>query len=284
MASLIILKRRINAAQNVSKTTRAMQMIAASKLKKAQNAATSGKPYVEKLTIMAQNIASKLDGEECHEYIKGNTSTKSLLIVISPDKGLCGGLITNLTREFIRNSANNEDITYINVGKKLEGQIARLKKEVIASFVFGTITPTFDMVYPISRLTDEYYLSGKVGAVKILSTKFTSIFTQKPNLTTILPIEIPQTENASKQKDFYIFEPHVNAILPSLLKHYLEMTLYQHLLESFVSEQAARMIAMQNATTNAKEIIQELRLEYNKTRQARITSEILDITNTGTRE
>lgn len=261
-----------------------MQMIAASKLKKAQNAATSGKPYVEKLTSIVQNIAGKLEKETSHEYIKGNNSSKSLLIVISPDKGLCGGMITNLTREFIKNSAKNEEITYLNIGKKLEGQIARLKKEVIASFTFGTTTPTFDMVYPISRLIDEYYLSGKVGIVKILSTKFTSIFTQKPNISTVLPIEIPPTEEVTKQKDFYVFEPNANSIMPSLLKHYVEMTMYQNLLESFVSEQAARMIAMQNATTNAKEIIGELKLEYNKTRQARITSEILDITNTGARE
>lgn len=274
MASLQLLKRRITAAQNVSKSTRAMQMIAASKMKRAQEAALSARPYVEKLTVMTQEVAKKVGSSFTHPYITQNSdSGKTLLIVLSPDKGLCGGLITNLLREFL-NFTKEEKSYYMVLGKKMEAKVSHIRNDVIASFPFGTTLPTFDMVYPIIRIIDEYYIGKKVDAVKILTTKFTSIFSQVPQVTQLLPITIPETENSLE----HIFEPKVQTMLPPLLKHYVEMVIYQQLLESFVSEQASRMIAMQNATTNARDIITELKLEYNKTRQAKITSEILDIT------
>ena len=160
------------------------------------------------------------------------------------------------------------------LGKKMEAKVSNVRNDVIATFPFGTTLPTFDMVYPIIRIIDEYYLGKKVDTVKILTTKFTTIFSQVPQVTQLLPIAIPETETALE----HVFEPPIATILPPLLKHYVEMVVYQQLLESFVSEQAARMIAMQNATTNARDIISELKLEYNKTRQAKITSEILDST------
>lgn len=285
MASILHLKRRIHAAQNVSKTTKAMQMIAASKLKKAQNAALAGRPYVEKLGMLTKNVVSKIGGDAVHPYMKERVSKdgKTLLIVLSPDKGLCGGLITNLLREFVRYSDQTPS-NYVVIGKKMQRSVAAIGKEVIATFAFGTTTPTFEMVFPIIRIIDEYFLSEKVDNVKILSTHFTSIFTQKPAITTLLPITKDlgtaeeKVDEQKKPESFYLFEPSPTELLPSLLKHYMEMTLYQHLLESFVSEQSSRMVAMQNATSNAKDIIEDLRLEYNKTRQAKITSEILDIT------
>lgn len=279
MASILSLRRRITAAQNVSKTTRAMQMIAASKFKRAQDAALASRPYVEKLTSLTENIVSKKDEKISHPYLMQKSDTgKSLLVVLSPDKGLCGGLITNLLREFLTYNQTNVNTSYIVIGKKVEGQVIRLNKEIIASFAFGSILPSFDIVYPIIKLIDDYYLTKKVDSVKILSTHFVNIFTQEPKVSTILPIVISQ-DNLEKQE--YIFEPNIEEILPSLLKHYLEMNVYQGLLENFASEQAARMISMQNATNNAKEIITDLRLEYNKTRQAKITSELLDISGSG---
>ncbi len=276
MASTIHLRRRITAAQNVSKTTRAMQMIAASKLKRAQDAAVSIRPYVEKLSSLTQTVASRVENKSQFPYLEERLDTKkALLIVLSPDKGLCGGLITNLMREFLRFQDSEQQAQYLVIGKKAETQVAHLKSEVVASFAFGTTLPTFDMVYPISKLVDEYYISKQVDTVKILTTRFTSIFTQTPNVSTLLPIQLPET--LDQNSSFSLFEPSVSEMLPDLLKHYIEMSLYQSLLESFVSEQAARMISMQNATDNANDIIEDLRLEYNKTRQAKITSEILDI-------
>ena len=206
---------------------------------------------------------------------------KTLIIILSPDKGLCGGLITNLVKEFLKISSSKEEFLYITVGKKAERQVINLtKNEILASFQFGSTNPTFDMVYPIVRIIDEYFIGKKVDAVKILYAQFENVFTQKPKITTLLPITISQTANPDNSIS-YLFEPDLNTLLPSLLAQYLQMSLYQYLLESFASEQGARMIAMQNATTNAKDVISELRLEYNKSRQEKITNEILDITNTG---
>ncbi len=273
MANLLSLKRRIRAASNVSKTTRAMQMIAVSKLKKAQDATASGRPYVEKLLSISQNVLGRLDDKYTHAYMKKQENGRTLIIIFAPDKGFCGGLITNLVREIINFDSQNKDTMYLTVGKKTETTVVSLKKELIASFKFGTTLPTFDMVLPIVKIIDEYFLGQKVGNVKIISTNFLSVFSQKPKITSVLPIEFPEVKSAS----FTLFEPDPDKLLPPLLRHLLEMTIYQHLLESYASEQGSRMVAMQNATDNASEIVQDLQLEYNKGRQEKVTNEILEI-------
>lgn len=279
MATLISLKRRIKAAQNVSKTTRAMQMISASRLKRAQEAALAGRPYVEKLTELTQSVTAKTRDEEKHPYMKAKTTAnKTLLIAISPDKGLCGGLLTNLLREFFTYTKQNNESSLIVIGKKLENQVVKLPNEVLASFHFGTTLPAFDTVYPMIKLINDYYITGKVDTVKVLYTDFNSFFSQTPKVKQLLPIILPEEKvESTKSDDSIIYEPSLNEMVPPLLKHYLEMNLYQFLLESYLSEQAARMISMQNATNNARDIIEALKLEYNKTRQAKITSELLDI-------
>jgi F-type H+-transporting ATPase subunit gamma len=273
MANLLSLKRRIKAASNVSKTTKAMQMIAVSKLKKAQNATLAGRPYVEKLSLISGNILGKLGGKYTHEYMRKPENNKNLIIIISPDKGLCGGLITNLIREIINLDLQNKNNIYLTIGKKVESTVINLQKEIIASFKFGTTLPTYDLVLPIVKIIDEYFLGKKVDSVKILSTNFLSVFSQKPRLVNVLPVELPQLETTS----FALFEPGPEKLLPPLLRHFLEMTVYQNLLESYASEQGAKMVAMQSATDNANEIVESLQLEYNKGRQEKITNEILDI-------
>ncbi len=279
MATLITLRRRIRAAQNVSKTTKAMQMIAASKLKKAQDAALSSRPYVKELTKIAQIVTLKTEDSKKHPYMQLSTHTdKTLLIAISPDKGLCGGLITNLLREFFSYSQEFRLSPLIVVGKKLETQVYKLENELLATFRFGTTLPTFDMIFPIIKIIDEYYLSGQVRSVHVLYTDFNNFFVQTARIAQLLPISLPESsDQILSQSNSILFEPSISEILPTLLKHYLEMSLFQFFLESYLSEQAARMLAMQNATNNAKDIIEALRLEYNKTRQAKITSELLDI-------
>lgn len=274
MATLLTLKRRIKTAKNVSKTTKAMQMISASKLKKAQESATSSKPYVEKLESLSRNLSEKIDRDNLHEYMKTPDSKAKLLLVISPDKGLSGGLVTNLIREIYKLSSS-EKIYYITVGKKAEAAVSLLNKEIIASFPFGTSVPPFENVYPIAKLINEYFLGGRVSEVKILSTKFSGVFSQVPELKQLLPITIEDNEKVQNLPT--VFEPNVQELLPDLLQHFLEMLIYQGLLESYASEQAARMIAMKNATDNALDIISDLQLEYNKTRQEKITNELLDI-------
>lgn len=278
MANLLLLKRRIKAAGNVSKTTKAMQMIAVSKLKKAQDATLAGRPYVEKLSAITQNLSSKVSEKFTHEYIRKlktkDGKEKSLVLVISPDKGLCGGLITNLIKEVIAFDSASDNI-YLTIGKKVENSVNNLGKEIVASFKFDTILPSFEMVLPIVKIIDECFLGKKVANVQIISTNFTSVFSQKPKITKILPIEF-QEEQADSSK-LTLIEPNAQELLPILLKHYLEMIIYQQLLEAYASEQGARMFAMQNATDNALDVVHDLQLEYNKQRQEKITNEILDI-------
>lgn len=274
MATLLVLKRRIKTAKNVSKTTKAMQMIAISKLKKAQDAAVASMPYVEKLESLSKNIAAKTEKENYHEYMKKTQIKAKMLIVISPDKGLCGGLVTNLLREVLR-FGSNEKVYYVTVGKKAENSVASLNKEIVASFPFGSTLPAFESIYPIAKIVEEYFLGKKVSEVVILSTKFTNILTQTPSFTNLLPVVLESNEQ--KNSSSTLFEPNVENLLSDLLNRYLEMILFQSLLNSYASEQAARMIAMKNATDNAMDIIYELQLDYNKTRQEKITNELLDI-------
>lgn len=275
MATLLILKRRIKTARNISKTTKAFQMIAASRLKKAQEAAVSSKPYVEKLDLLSKSLTSKIDSDSLHEYMKTPKGVNSkLLIVVSPDKGLSGGLVTNLIRELIHFNQGGKTY-YITIGKKAESAVSSLNKDIVASFPFGTSLPQFDVVYTIAEIVNEYFLGKKVSEVKILSTKFANVFSQIPHVQNLLPVKLEQ--ESKDLNSVTLFEPSASELIPSLLQHYLEMVLYQGLLESYASEQAARMIAMKNATDNAIDIISELQLEYNKTRQEKITNELLDI-------
>lgn len=275
MANLLTLKRRIKTAQNVSKTTKAMQMIAASKLKRAQDAALSARPYVAKLTEISQAISHRVDPDNLNDYMKRlTTNEEKLVIVISPDKGLCGGLNTNLTRELLSFLKDNKKNSYVTVGKKANGIVRLLGGSVIASFDVGTTLPSYDLVYPVMTLVDEYFLSKKVSEIHILHSNFNSVFSQSPIVKKLLPAEF---ETEIKQSSETIFEPSAETLLPGLIRHYLEMSVYQSFLESYLSEQASRMLAMQNATDNAKDIIEELKLLYNKTRQEKITNEILDI-------
>lgn len=274
---MVLLKRRIKTAQNVSKTTKAMQLIAASKLKRAQQAALSSRPYIEKLESASKRLSTLKNEEFTHPYIEQNLeSKKTLLIVLSPDKGLCGGLITNLLKEYL-SFADNSDIFTTTIGKKVEIMASRSKNELIASFPFGTTLPRFGMIFPILKIIDEYYLSKKVSNVKILYARFASFFSQVPTVATILPLTLPDQDKDQTFEQTELFEPSVEEILPLLFKHYVEMSLYHFILENYLSEQASRMFAMQNATNNAYDIITQLTLEYNKARQEKITNEILDI-------
>lgn len=278
MATTLTLRRRIKTAQNISKTTRAMQMIAASKLKRAQEAALMARPYVNKLIELTHTLAVD-DQDALHPYMKlRNNTKKTLYIVISPDKGLSGGLVTNLIREYLKH--NNTDAYFITVGKKIEAPVAATNKQLIASFSFGNTLPAFDAVLPIIEIVDDYFLNEKIDSVKIITTHFNSVFSQSPMVIDLLPVAFePASEENKKATDVLLFEPKPTKLLPPLLKRYIEMVIFQQFLESYVSEQAARMLAMQNATNNAKDIVNQLRLLYNKIRQEKITNEILDISS-----
>jgi len=281
MANTLTLRRRIKSAQNISKTTKAMQMISASRLKKAQEATLASRPYVDRLTTLAQNLAPKKleeDADTFHPYMQTKHATgKSLYIFIAPDKGLCGGLIMNVVREFMK--LKNDKDYYITIGKKIETPIGGGNKNLLAAFHFGINLPSFEMIYPIAQMVDEYFLGGKVDSVYIVTTQFKSVFSQETSIRQLLPVSLPEEKNEQTGANFRIYEPTPKDLLPTILKRYLEMELFQSLLESFASEQASRMIAMQNATSNAKDLVNQFRLLYNKARQEKITNEILDISS-----
>lgn len=285
MANLLTLKRRIKTAQNVSKTTKAMQMISASKLKRAQEAALSARPYVTKLTEISTIISRRVDSDDLNDYMKPLTKTNDrLLIIVSPDKGLCGGLNTNLAREALNFYKENKSTSFVTVGKKAGGIVNIMGGNIIASFDIGTTLPSYELVYPVMKIVDDYYLGKKVSEIYILNTDFNSLFSQKPFLKKLLPAKfddkVEKKTNSEKEtltETDVLFEPSASQLLPGLIRHYLELSVYQAMLENYLSEQAARMLAMQNATDNAKEIINELKLLYNKSRQEKITNELLDI-------
>lgn len=277
MANILTLKRRIQVSQNISRTTRAIQMIAASKLKRAQEVALQGQPYVEKLTQITGSVTKKTEEDNQHEYMKTKTGNKSLVIVISPDKGLCGSLNSNLARELL--NINFKNTSFIAFGRKAELSILALGGNLIGVFPFGTSLPSFNIVYPIMQLIDNNFLGNKVSEVKIISTKFVNIFSQTVKISNLLPIKIENEKSKDSAENTILFEPNLSELLPTLLRHFVEMTVYQSILEAYASEQAAKMIAMKNATDNAKEIMEESKLEYNKLRQEKITNEILDISS-----
>jgi F-type H+-transporting ATPase subunit gamma len=276
MATLLTIKRRIKTAGNVSKTTKALQMISASKLKKAQQASQSSQPYVDKLDLLSKALTQKVEKDNQHAYMKTPQNVKAkLLIIISPDKGLAGGLVENLLREVVHFQSEGKTF-FITIGKKAEGAVASLGKDIVASFPFGTTLPPFDAVYPIAKLVNEYFLENKVAEVKILYTRFNNVFTQTAGFRNLLPVSLDNDTNQNSNNSL-LFEPNLEDLLPDLLQHYLEMVIYQSLLDAYASEQASRMVAMKNATDNAMDIIADLKLEYNKTRQEKITNELLDI-------
>lgn len=273
--NLQILRRRIKTAKSIIQVTRAMEMIAASKIKKAQKATIDNIPYTDKVRLMTLNMLSGIDSVRfSHPYIKTQEALVKMLIVISSDKGLCGSLNSNIFKKLL--SQDHKETIFVAIGKKAERFLASLSFKIVASFPMGTILPPYGIIYPIKKIIDEYYTSGQVSEVVILHSEFRSIFSQESVFHKLLPIEPELGNHGSPQ---YIYEPSFQELLEELLSYYLEVTLYHAIIQAYTSEQAARMIAMQNAKNNATDIEEFLTLIYNKARQERITYELLDLAN-----
>jgi len=264
------LKRRIKTANNISQIAKAMEMISASKIKRAQKAVENNKPYSARINEITSTILHYVDSENfSHPYLTQNNSPKSLYIVISTDKGLCGSLNTNLFKVLLEQ--DNKNMKLVTLGRRVRQFAQKLEAETIAEFGMGTALPEYFMVFQLIEIISREYLSGNVGSVHLMYNQFNSIFEQAPTTKKILPIE---TEHVDKELP-YVFEPKAEEILDSLLPYYLEVVIYSALIEAFTSEQAARMVAMQNAKNNALDIAEYLTLIYNKSRQERITNELL---------
>jgi F-type H+-transporting ATPase subunit gamma len=263
-----------------------MQMVAASKMRKAQQSALSGRPYASLMNEVLGAVGTEKE-EFTHPLMEVREVKKRAVIVVGTDKGLCGGLNGNLMREAAKFNTNTT--VYVAVGKKASQFVARTKRQLSAEFTYKD-APLFSEARAISKFAQELFLKGEVDQVDILYTNFISTLNQKPEVTQFLPIgEIKgvtagvhghaQGEAIQSNGTEFLFEPSATVVLGAMLPHSLNFQVYQILLEAKASEHSARMVAMKNATDNAKQIVKDLTLEYNKIRQASITKELLEITS-----
>lgn len=277
--NLQLLKRRIKTSKNIAQIAKALEMIAAAKIKKAQNATQNNKPYAIEITNLTQKIISAGKKEEfSHPYLEKRVAAKNLLIAVSPDRGLCGSLNTNIYKKLIEIDSSNTKI--VTVGKKAAFFASKLSYELLLSYPMGNAIPDYSLVYELKNVIDEELSKGTIGTVSILYPDFVSLFTQTPVVKQLLPLQIEdEAVSQESEDDTSLLEPGRTNILTDLLPYYLEVQLYNALLVSFTSQQGAQMVAMQNAKNNAFDIAEYLNLVYNKSRQERITNEILDLSN-----
>jgi F-type H+-transporting ATPase subunit gamma len=279
------IRRRIKSIKNTSQITKAMQMVAASKMRKAQQAALAGRPYAELLNKVLVSVQARTEAS-LNDLLEVRPVKKELVLVISTDKGLCGALNTNLLRELAQ--FDNAKTEFVAAGRKASAYLARNKRNMVAEFELKD-SPSLIDTKGVSKYLIERFLSREVDKVTVLYTGFVNTLIQKPTARTLLPIspfELPKKKEGAEQtvahggdKTEFLFEPNPAEVLAKILPHYLHFEVYEMVLDSRASEHSARMVAMKSATDNAKNLIKDLTLEYNKVRQASITNELLEISS-----
>jgi len=282
MANTQDIRRRIKSIRNTAQITKAMQMVAASKMRKAQQHALAGRPYAALMNKVLVSLQKRTD-PRLHPLLQIRPLQRELVLIISTDKGLAGALNTNLFRE-----AANFDTgktLFVVTGKKARQFVARTKRELLADFELKD-APTFVETKPIAKFCTQKFLSREVDKVSVLYTHFINTINQRAVVQTLLPIssfDLPKKhEEAEASGDIdpmlgYIFEPNAEVVLDIMLPYYIQFQVFQMILDARASEHSARMVAMKNATDNANQFIKDLTLEYNKMRQAGITTELLEI-------
>ena len=286
MPSTRDIRRRIKSVKNTAQITKAMQMVAAAKMRKAQQAALLGRPYAELMNAILAEAAPRI-AAFTHPLMEIREVKKRAVILVSSDRGLCGGLNSNLFREAGKLDKNST--VFITAGRKASQFIARTKRSLAAEFNYKD-TPAFAEARAISKFAQDLFLKGEADSVDVVYTHFVSTLVQQPKSIPLLPVgkikavtvgvNAPEQElqNAGPRTDTFEFEPDEKTVLGDLLPHSLNFQVHQILFEAKASEQSARMVAMKNATDNAQQLIKDLTLEYNKLRQANITKELLEIT------
>jgi F-type H+-transporting ATPase subunit gamma len=285
MPSTRDIRRRIKSVRNTAQITKAMQMVASAKMRKAQLAALAGRPYAALMNkVLAHATAGA--GDFHHPLMEQRPLTKRAVVLISTDKGLCGALNTNLLREAMK--FDKESTAFICVGRKGAQWATRLKRNIVAEFTYKD-NPQFSEARAIARFVQDLFTKGDVDEVQVLYTNFISTLSQRPEVNLMLPlkeitgVQVSPEGHREKAKlqptaTEYIFEPSAAEVLGELLPQAMNFEVYQYLLEARASEHSSRMVAMKNATDNARQLIKDLTLEYNKMRQANITKELLEIT------
>ncbi len=284
MANTRDIRRRIKSVKNTAQITKAMQMVAASKMRKAQQAALAGHPYSQVLNRVLVSLRDMVSADS-HPLLEVRPIKKTLVLLVTSDKGLCGALNTNVLREAAQ--LDQENTLFVASGKKGASFLARTGRNMIADFALPD-NPSFLQTKAISKFCLEKFLSGEVDRVDVLYPKFVNTLVQKPLLVTLLPITDEKAAGVSPTGSDhssneatgaqYLFEPDADEVLNSVLPYYFHFEVFQMILDARASEQSARMVAMKSATDNAKSLVKDLTLEYNKARQASITTELLEIT------
>lgn len=254
-------------------------MVSASKMKRAQDQALASRPYARKLTEMLRTIAAHTDPSR-HELLRTNDSDKVLVVLFSTDRGLAGGLNTNLFKA-VEELITGKKISFITVGKKAREYAIKMGYTITAEFSGLPERLRFEDALPIAELMINTFLKGEVGEVYLIHMLFLTTLSQKAHVERLLPLTVQQIERPEElvtSHAEYLFEPNPSMILDHLLPYYVEIETYQTLLDGKASEHSARMVAMKSASDSAKEIVSELQLMYNKTRQASITRELIEIT------
>ena len=285
MPSLRDIRRRIRGVKSTAQITKAMELVAASRMRRAQQRVLAARPYAETMRTLIGELASGVaggGGEALHPLLVQREVDTVGVILLTSDRGLAGALNTNTIRrgsEVILEQTH--DVQLITIGRKGQDFMARRGHKLLATFTQLGDRPEYDAIIPIARVVMDSYLDGVMDVCYLVYPKFVSTLSQRPEVVKILPItggdgDGEQTEPARRPVD-YIFEPDPRSILAALLPRYVEVQIYQAVLETVASEQSARMVAMRNANENAQELIQDLTLSYNKARQASITREVLEI-------
>ena len=285
MATLKEIRGRIGSVRNIAQITRAMEMVAASRMKRAQEAILAGRPYSDELRDVLARAAAAVT-EEVHPLLARRPARRIGLIVVTTDRGLAGSINSNAIRATLRylterarpDDAASVEIEAITVGRKGRDALRRAGVPIAAHFSQLGDRPAFGDVTPLARLVVDDFVEGQYDEIAIEYSSFVSTLTQRPIIRTLLPVEQPEMdEDRAAHTDEYLFEPSPEAVIRRLLPHYVAIDIYRAVLENNASEQSARMIAMRNSTDNANELIDDLTLVYNKTRQANITREMSEI-------
>jgi F-type H+-transporting ATPase subunit gamma len=282
MATLKEIRGRIGSVRNIAQITRAMEMVAASRMKRAQDAILAARPYSDQLRDVLGRLAA-VASEEVDPLLARRPVRRIGLVVVTTDRGLAGSLNANAIRTVLRwvtqrSEGDDTEIEVITVGRKGRDALRRTGIPIAAHFAQLGDRPRFSDVTPIARLAVDDYVDERYDEIAIAYSSFVTTLTQRPQIDRILPAEEPELEEErARTNDEYIFEPSPEAVLRRLLPHYVAIDIYRAVLENNASEQSARMIAMRNSTDNANELIEDLTLVYNKTRQANITREMIEI-------
>ena len=279
MPSVRHIRGRIRSVRNTARVTRAMQMVAASKMRRAQEQVVSARPYAQKLRAVLADLAAQVSGQDDveHPLLEERPVQNVLLLHVTPDRGLAGGMPSNINRAGAEFLLRQELPTaLVTVGRKGRDFMVRAGRDVRASFTDMGDRPTMTDTLPVTRLLERLYVDGEMDAVYVAYTRFVNTIVQQTVVTQLLPVRASTFNEASEPADF-LYEPDAGVVFGNLLPRFLEVQVYQAFLESNASEQSARMVAMQNATDAAQEMVETLTLDLNKARQAMITAELLDL-------